>query len=158
MITESGTWRDYISIPMIIALAGCGLFFAGTFFEIGVITVFGHSLSFRLSDLGISNEIMISRALSLAGAAVLFLPKRWKALYSLCGLGQFVLFAPKAFYVLRHISSASKLLQALGVSNYIRIEDYLKYSFGYYSLIAGTLIVLGCSVYLAVSLYRKTEN
>ena len=153
MITDSKTWRDYITPPVLIALAGCALFFFGTFFEIGRISAFGYSVSFRLNQLGIAREVTISRVLSLVGAGVLFVPKVSRLLYAACSIGQFALFAPKVFSALRHISSAENILHALGLQNYIHIEDYLTYSAGYYCLIAGGLIIFGCTVYFLVSMF-----
>ena len=158
MITERGGWRDYLTIPVLIALAGCALFFASTFLEIGRLSVFGYVLTFCLDELGLAKEVMISRVLSALGAAGLFVPKAGRALYAACGLGQFILFGPKTIRVLRHISSALNLAQAIGISNLINIEDYISYSAGYYLLLAGACIVFCCSVYFCFSLFQKNKE
>lgn len=158
MITDSNTWRDYVTPSVLIALAGCALFFFGTFLDIGKISAFGYTVPISLAQLNLSREVMMSRIFSLAGAAVLFLPKLSRPLYAGCGLAQYVLFAPKVIYALRHLSSAGNLIQALGLDDYIRIEDYFSYSFGYYLLLAGALIILGCSVYFVVSMRNDPEK
>lgn len=158
MITESNTWRDYITIPVLIALAGSILFFAATFFEIGRLSVFGYVLPFRLEELGLSREVALSRILSAIGAGLLLIPKIGRVSYAACGLGQFILFGPKVIRVLRHISSALNIAQAVGISNLINLEDYISHSAGYYLMLAGAVIVFGCSVYFFISMFQKRDK
>ena len=158
MITERGGWRAYITIPVMIAFAGCVLFFAATFLEIGRLSVFGYVLKFRLEELGLAKEVMISRVLCALSAVSLFVPNVGRPFYAACGLGQFILFGPKTIKALRHISSALNIAQAIGISNLIDIEKYVSHSAGYYLLLAGACIILGCSVYFCISMFQKNKE
>ena len=157
METESGTWRDFFTIPVLLAIAGCVLIFAGTFLKLGAVSGFGYRLEFGLEDLGLQRQIMAARIISLIGIAVLCIPKMPRSVFSACGIAFYVLFAPKAITAFRHYISANNLLQATGLSQYINLSDYLSFSPGFYLLIAGGLIILGCSVYFIARLFSNTD-
>ena len=158
METDSGTWRDHFTIPVLLGIAGCVLVFIGTFQKLGGISAFGYKVEFSLEDIGLHKEITVARVISLIGIAVLCIPKLPRVCFTVCGTAFYVLFAPKAITAYRHYVSADNLLHAIGLSNYIDLKDYVKLSPGFYLLIIGGLIILGCSIYFLLLLFNRPEE
>jgi hypothetical protein len=150
--------RDGVfSLPVLIAIAGSAILFAGTFLDIGRISAFGWSTTFNLHDLSLDQQVMIVRIISLISVALLVIPKMPKVLYSVCGAAFFVLFVPKAIKALDQYRQVNNIMQASGLSQFVDVKDYFRFEAGYYLLVAGALILLGASVYYLVRFFINRD-
>ncbi len=158
MDNNQESWKDLFSVSSIAAIIGAIILFAGTFMEVGRFTVFGLNYPFGLHDLSLDQPVMITRILCLLAIAVIVIPKMPKIGYSACGVIFFVLFVPKAVKALNEYKKAKDLIQASGLGNYFDPEDYFKFSGGYYMLIIGALVMLGCALYYLIRFFAPKDD
>ena len=149
---------EKITIPVLIAAAGAVLLFASTFLEIGNIRVLGFSASFHANDFGLETEVMIIRLVSLAACALVLIRQVPNILYSFCVLMMYVSAGLKIIRGLGYVSDARQLMQAVGLSSYIDLSQYVKLSAGYYLFWAGAVTMLCISVVFLIEFFRDLIN
>ena len=158
MNEEKSLLGEVFSVSHLFAALGAALVLVGSFLEIVRFSALSYSYPVYLKDLNIDSLLMMLRIVSFIAAVILFIPKMPGIVYTALTLVLMVLFVPKAYDAYNIYLQAGNILKALGITNFIDIQDFLNPGWGYRLLFVGFLIMLGCSIYFAVRFFMPKRE
>ena len=150
--------QEILSFPVIAAVIGAVMVFAGTYLELFHVSALGYRLSIRLSDLNISSLLTNIRIICVLSAVTVLIPKIPNVVYSAFSILYFALFLPKVVSAFRTYSQVNNVLSALGIQSIVDVSAFLKRGPGYYLLFIGTVIMALCCIYFILKLVIRNPE